>query len=122
VTNQAGVAKGFYSEAAIVKFHEEMQAALFEIGAHIDAFEWCPHHPDGVVAEYRKTCERRKPGKGMLADLMAAWPVDSSRSLMIGDAESDMNTAAAAGIKGMRYGGGSLLALLKRELGEPGGT
>lgn len=122
VTNQAGVAKGFYPEAAILLFHDAMQASLFEIGAHIDAFEWCPHHPDGVVAEYRKTCERRKPGKRMLAGLMEVWPVDSTLSLMIGDAESDMNAAAAAGIKGVRYRGGSLLALLKRELGEPGGT
>lgn len=121
VTNQAGVAKGFYPEAAIVRFHEAMQRSLFEIGAHIDAFEWCPHHPDGVVAGYRKQCERRKPGKGMLADLVAAWPVDMSRSLMIGDADSDMDAASAAGIKGVRYRGGSLLALLKRELDEPGG-
>lgn len=122
VTNQAGVAKGFYPESAIVQFHDAMQASLFEIGGHIDAFEWCPHHPEGVVAEYRRQCERRKPGTAMLADLMAAWPVDLSRSLMIGDAESDMKAASAAGIKGMRYSGGSLLALLKCEFEEVGGT
>lgn len=121
-TNQAGVAKGFYPESAIVQFHDAMQASLFEIGGHIDAFEWCPHHPDGVIAEYRKQCERRKPGNAMLADLMTAWPVDLSRSIMIGDAESDMHAASAAGIKGVRYSGGSLLALLKREIEEVGGT
>ena len=122
VTNQAGVAKGFYPESAIVQFHDAMQASLFEIGGHIDACEWCPHHPDGVIAEYRKQCERRKPGNAMLADLMTAWPVDLSRSIMVGDVESDMHAASAAGIKGVRYSGGSLLALLKREIEEVGGT
>lgn len=121
VTNQAGVAKGFYPESAVVQFHDAMQASLFEIGGHIDAFEWCPHHPDGVVAEYRTQCERRKPGKAMFADLMAAWPVDVSHSLMIGDAESDMKAASAAGIKGVRYSGDSLLALLQHEFEKLGG-
>ena len=65
---------------------------------------------------------KQKTAYEMLADLMTAWPVDLSRSIMIGDAESDMRAASAAGIKGVRYSGGSLLALLKREIEEVGGT
>lgn len=120
VTNQAGVARGLYPESAVVTFHRAMQASLFELGAHIDALEWCPHHTDGQVPEYRKTCPRRKPGGGMLEDLIGSWPVDVSNSLMIGDAESDMAAAAAVGIQGIKYAGGSLVDLLSQKIDKIG--
>lgn len=116
VTNQSGVARGYYSEEAIVGFHQAMQDALKAAGARIDAFEWCPHHVDGTVPRYRVACRRRKPETGMLDDLIAAWPVDVGHSLMIGDSDADMVSARAAGIRGVRYSGGSLLDLLASEL------
>ncbi|WP_273689722.1 HAD-IIIA family hydrolase [Ketogulonicigenium vulgare] len=112
VTNQAGVARGFYDEDAVRQFHDAMQADLAQIGAHIDALEWCPHHVDATVEAYRKDCPRRKPAPGMINDLLAFWPVDMARSLMIGDAETDMAAAKAAGIAGVHYKGGSLHALV----------
>jgi histidinol-phosphate phosphatase family protein len=109
VTNQAGVARGLYDESDIVAFHAEMQAQLYQIGAHIDAFEWCPFHVDATVAAYRQDSRRRKPAPGMIEDLVAIWPVDMSRSFLIGDSPDDMKAAEAAGLVGIRYTGGSLL-------------
>ncbi|OJU20306.1 MAG: hypothetical protein BGN89_17520 [Alphaproteobacteria bacterium 64-6] len=116
VTNQAGVARGLYDERAIAAFHGAMQEQLFDFGAHIDAIEWCPHHIDGVVEAYRKQCGCRKPLPGMINNLLGAWPVDRTRSLFIGDAETDMQAAGAAGIRAFRYEGGSLLNLLQKAI------
>ncbi len=116
VTNQAGVARGFYGEAAVRALHAFMQDDLAEAGAHIDAFEYCPHHPEGTVAEYRKACDRRKPGPGMIRDLLEAWPVDKARSILIGDKPHDMAAAQAAGIQGHQFAGGNLLDFTARLL------
>jgi D-glycero-D-manno-heptose 1,7-bisphosphate phosphatase len=114
VTNQAGVAHGYYDVTAVEAFHAAMQADLFAIGAHVDAFEWCPFHPEGRVSKWRAYSRRRKPEPGMIEDLLAEWPVDRSRSLMIGDQESDMSAAATAGVRGVLYRGGSLVELLQQ--------
>nr|WP_246548182.1 HAD-IIIA family hydrolase [Ancylobacter oerskovii] len=116
VTNQAGVARGRYDEAAVLAFHRAMQGQLADIGGHIDALEYCPHHVEGTVEAYRRDCRRRKPGPGMIEDLLAAWPVDAARSVMLGDTEADMQAAAAAGIRGVRYQGGSVLDLLRQSI------
>ena len=118
VTNQAGVARGLYDEAAIVAFHQAMQADLWAIGAHMDGFESCPHHPDfGRDGSAPVDCRRRKPGPGMILDLMARWTIDPARSLLIGDRESDVAAASAAGIAGHLYETGSVDDLLARALG-----
>src|SRR4029078_9277410 len=62
VTNQAGVAHGYYEEGAIHELHGWMSQRFAEQGAHVDEFEYCPHHPEGRVERYRKVCDRRKPG------------------------------------------------------------
>jgi histidinol-phosphate phosphatase family protein len=116
VTNQAGVARGLFDESDIVAFHAEMQAQLYQIGAHIDAFEWCPFHVDGTVAAYRQDSRRRKPSPGMIEDLVDVWPVDMSRSLLIGDSPDDMKAAEAAGLVGIRYTGGSLLEQIRAKI------
>lgn len=116
VTNQAGVARGYYDERAVLEFHRAMQRSLFEIGAHIDAIEWCPHHPQGVRDGFAKSCRRRKPEPGMLLDLMSAWPVDRQRSLMVGDTDSDLAAGIAAGVAVERYSGGPLLPLVREAL------
>lgn len=116
ITNQAGIARGLYDESAILGFHAAMQASLFEIGGHIDALEFCPHHPEGVVSAFAKPCRRRKPAPGMIEDLAASWPVDLGRSLLIGNAENDLRAAKAAGIRGLLYSGGRLIDLLQNQL------
>ena len=115
-TNQAGVARGLYGEAEVEALHAWMQGELARAGARIDAFAYCPHHPDGTVDRYRTACERRKPGPGMIRDLLAAHDADPERSLMIGDRDSDMAAAKAAGVEGLLFTGGSLLEALQPHL------
>jgi len=112
VTNQAGVAKGFYPEAQVGVMHEWMAGELAAAGAHVDAWEYCPNHPEAVIAQYRIDCTRRKPKPGMLTDLLARWPVDQSRSFLIGDRDTDMAAAEAAGLPGYRFPGGNLNTFL----------
>ncbi len=112
VTNQSGVARGYYDEEAVRAFHAEMQRQLLALGAHIDAFEFCPHHPEGTVARYARSCECRKPTAGMIEQLLRRWPVRREGSILIGDRLSDIKAAEAAGIEGRLYRGGDLRQML----------
>lgn len=109
VTNQAGIARGYYDEAHVHELHRWMAERLAEAGARIDAFEYCPHHPEGAREEYRGPCACRKPEAGMIRSLMERFPVDPARSFMIGDRETDVAAAKAAGIPGHLFPGGNLL-------------
>ncbi len=73
VTNQAGIGKGLYSEEDMHALHDHMRRELAAIGAHIDDIRFCPDHPDAVLPQYRKESDWRKPGPGMLLDLMKHW-------------------------------------------------
>jgi D,D-heptose 1,7-bisphosphate phosphatase len=112
VTNQAGIARGYYEEAAMHALHDFMQQELAAAGAHIDAFEYCPHHPEGTRPGYDKTCDRRKPGPGMIRDLLKDWSIDAGRSLLVGDMPHDVAAAQAAGISGHQFPGGDLLGFV----------
>src|SRR5665213_1882975 len=103
VTNQSGVARGFYSEAAIDQVHMHMQDILKAEGAHIDAFYYCPHHPEGSVKEFAIQCRCRKPGPGMLEQAALDWPIDLGRSFLIGDRDLDLAAAAAFQIRGVKF-------------------
>ena len=116
VTNQAGVARGYYDETAVRRFHKQMELELAGKAAHVDEFRYCPFHPDGTVAEYRRDAECRKPKPGMITDLMRAWRIDLARSFLIGDKESDCAAAAAAGIRGYLFRGGDLSSELHRAM------
>lgn len=115
VTNQAGVAHGLYGEDDVRALHAHMQAELAAAGAHVDDFRYCPFHPQGKVEAYRRESEHRKPGPGMLRDLMTDWRVDRARSLLIGDRESDLAAAARAGVAARLFEGGDLAAFLAAE-------
>jgi D-glycero-D-manno-heptose 1,7-bisphosphate phosphatase len=103
VTNQSGVARGYYSEHHVRQLHAWMQNHLNNFGAYIDDFRFCPHHPNATLPEYRKVCTCRKPQPGMIHDLLSAWNVNPEQSLFIGDKPSDLQAAAAAGIKGYLF-------------------
>jgi D,D-heptose 1,7-bisphosphate phosphatase len=113
VTNQAGVARGYYGVEVVHELHEWMNRDLAEIGAHIDEFQYCPYHEDGVVDEFRRASDRRKPAPGMLLDCLAGWPVRAEASLLVGDRPHDLQAAAAARISGHLFEGGNLLAFVR---------
>ncbi|MET4720012.1 HAD family hydrolase [Bradyrhizobium japonicum] len=116
VTNQSGVARGFYNEAAISALHTWMAQELAEIGAHIDAFEYCPHHPEASVELYRRTCTCRKPRPGMIVNLMKRFQIEPIGSFLIGDKLTDLEAAAGAGISGYLFDGQDLEHFVKRHL------
>jgi D-glycero-D-manno-heptose 1,7-bisphosphate phosphatase len=97
-TNQSGVGRGWYTDADVRQFHKGMNAELAEQGAHIDAFYYCPHHPDAAKGEYRKVCGCRKPEPGMLKQAIAEHGIDEKQSFMIGDAGTDVAAGRCAGL------------------------
>ncbi len=102
VTNQSGVARGYYSAADVERFHDAIRSRLTTREAFIDAFYYCPYHPDGSVAPYAREHEDRKPNPGMALRAIRDWSVDIEASVMIGDKQSDMDMAARAGLPGIR--------------------
>ncbi len=112
-TNQSGVARGYYTEADVQALHTWMNAELGRTaGAHIDAFVYSPFHPDAPLPAYRKDSACRKPKPGMILELLAGYPVDPARTLLIGDKDTDLAAAKAAGVEGLLFEGGSVLAAL----------
>jgi D-glycero-D-manno-heptose 1,7-bisphosphate phosphatase len=118
VTNQSGIARGYFDEAAVKAFHAHIENELARLGARVDAFYYCPHHPEGTIKEYAIRCRCRKPGTGLLEQAARDFPVDASRSFLMGDKGIDMEAAAAFGIKGVYFDSrsGSLIDLVRREI------
>jgi D-glycero-D-manno-heptose 1,7-bisphosphate phosphatase len=114
VTNQAGIAHGYYSESHVNDLHDWMNLELRKAGAHIDSLEYSPYHPEGTVERYRRVSDLRKPGPGMINKLLSEWPVDVGRSFLVGDRPTDLEAAAAAGIRGHLFPGGNLLDFVRK--------
>lgn len=117
-TNQSGVARGLYDEAAVHRFHGAMQAELERTDAKIDAFYFCPFHPEATVeAFHHPDHPDRKPNPGMLLRALEEHGIAARDALMIGDRESDMEAARRAGVRGVLYKDGDLAALVAQALG-----
>ena len=112
VTNQAGVAHGYYSEEDIVALHDWMQEELAAKGAFIDAFYYCPYHPNARVARFRANHVDRKPNPGMILRAFSDMQIDKDHSFLIGDKDSDIKCAHSAGIRGFLFTGGNLAVFL----------
>lgn len=98
VTNQAGIARGYFTEGDLHALHEHMQRHLRAHGAHIDAFYFSPYHPEGTIPRYRRVSPCRKPGTGLLEQACTDWPIDRTRSALIGDKNSDIDAGRAFGL------------------------
>lgn len=116
VTNQSGIARGYYEEEDVCRLHDWMNAALKPRGAHLDALYYCPHLADAKRAAYRATCGCRKPAPGMVEAAIRDFSIDRKASLLIGDSARDIACAKAAGVKGIRFTGGSLMDCLQKAM------
>ena len=93
VTNQSGVARGYFTEALVKEVHNHIQDLLSKAGAYIDAFYYCPHHATEGRGQYLKTCTCRKPKPGMLLTAAESLDIDLALSCMVGDTLKDIETA-----------------------------
>jgi D-glycero-D-manno-heptose 1,7-bisphosphate phosphatase len=113
VTNQSGVARGHYNEAAVHDLLDWIGDQARIAGGTIDDARYCPYHPEATVEAYRQVHPWRKPMPGMLLDLIAQWELDPTKAVMVGDQETDLQAAEAAGVAGYLFCGGNLLHFIK---------
>ncbi len=99
VTNQSGVARGVFPETALADVEVAVRARLARVGVPLDGFYYCPHHPDGVVAEYQRACRCRKPAPGLLRRAAHERGVLLSRCWMVGDILDDVEAGRRAGCR-----------------------
>ncbi len=114
VTNQAGIAKGLYSEEQFVELMRWFVSELAIDGAQIDAVYYCPHHPTDGHRPYLVDCPCRKPKPGMLLRALEDAGVKPVHGLMIGDKQTDMQAARAAGVSGHLFSGEDLAGFVQR--------
>jgi D-glycero-D-manno-heptose 1,7-bisphosphate phosphatase len=109
-SNQSGVARGFFTTAVVDAVHARIADLLRAGGARIDAYYYCPHHPDGKVPEFARACDCRKPGTGLVTRAIAELGIDPGRSYSVGDRWLDVALARAVGARGVlvRTGYGAL--------------
>jgi D-glycero-D-manno-heptose 1,7-bisphosphate phosphatase len=101
VSNQSGLARGFFTEAVVDDVHRRMADMLAAGGARIDAYYYCPHHPDGKVPALSIVCECRKPARGLVDRAVSEFGVAPERSFVIGDRWVDIGLARIVGAKGV---------------------
>jgi D,D-heptose 1,7-bisphosphate phosphatase len=116
VTNQAGIARGYYGPGEVNTLHTWMQEQLRSIGAHFDDVRYCPHHPEGAIPELSISCGCRKPETGMLTALIERWDPLIDKSFMLGDAEKDAEAGSRVGITSKQIAGDQVLAEVRQLL------
>ena len=101
ITNQSGVARGYFSEEMLGDIHRKMEMLLSDQGAFLDGIYYCPHHPEGTVEAYRMECDCRKPAAGLLIRAAKEHSIDVSSSYLVGDKHTDIECARRAGARGI---------------------
>jgi D-glycero-D-manno-heptose 1,7-bisphosphate phosphatase len=101
ITNQSGVARGYFPESLIHDVHRRMEGLLEREGAYLDGIYYCPHHPDAGSPPYRQKCRCRKPDTGMVEEASKALNLDCSKSYVIGDRGKDLEFAYRTGARGI---------------------
>jgi histidinol-phosphate phosphatase family protein len=104
VTNQSGVARGFYGVDDVARVHQHIETYLAQYGAHVDLFLFCPYHPAGTVEAFARASEDRKPGPGMANAAASALNLDLAASWVVGDRPEDMGLARAVGASAVYLG------------------
>ncbi|WP_081859272.1 D-glycero-alpha-D-manno-heptose-1,7-bisphosphate 7-phosphatase [Desulfohalovibrio reitneri] len=112
VTNQSGIARGYYGPEELIELSRWMQDELAAAGARLDAVYACPHHPEKGRGDYGRVCSCRKPGPGLLREAMTDYPIDPTGSFLVGDSERDLEAARNAGVAGFLYEGGDVESLV----------
>jgi D-glycero-D-manno-heptose 1,7-bisphosphate phosphatase len=121
VTNQAGVARGFFDEAFVQKAHRRLAEMLEAVNLVLDGYYYCPHHPDGVIPEYTRVCHCRKPAPGMVEKAVRDLGIDIDRSFVVGDKWLDVELATNAGVRSVlvRTGYGAAVEGSQSDLSQP---
>mgnify|MGYP001277288174 CR=1 FL=1 len=105
ITNQAGIARGYFSEKEFKNFMRQFIQDLFSRGVIVDGYSFCPHHADASLLEYKKECFFRKPNPGMILKKIQENSVDLNKSILIGDKISDIKAGTLAGLKNLYFMG-----------------
>jgi D-glycero-D-manno-heptose 1,7-bisphosphate phosphatase len=101
VSNQSGIARGFFSEQTLDVIHRHLASLLAAGGARLDAYYYCPHHPDGRIAEFARACDCRKPGGALVERAVEEFGIDPGRSFVVGDRWVDVALARTVGAQGV---------------------
>lgn len=99
ITNQPGVARGYFTEETLIAINKYIQESLAKEGARIDETYYCPHHPEGIIKEYKKDCDCRKPKPGMILSAARDLDIDLKSSFVIGDRNIDVEPGKRVGCK-----------------------
>jgi len=97
ITNQAGIARGVLDEARLDEVHDRLRELLAAEGARLDGIYYCPHHPEGEISRYRRRCDCRKPGAGMLKRARDEMGIDLESSYVVGDHLRDIGAGHTVG-------------------------
>ena len=123
VTNQSGIARGYFPAELLIDVHDRMQELLAAEGAHIDGIYVCPHHPKAELASYRQDCDCRKPKTGLFTKAAAELDIDLAGSYVVGDRWSDVRSAANCGATSILvltgYGRGELAYIGPKQEAQP---
>ena len=116
VTNQSGIARGYFKLKDLYKLHNYLRSELTKFGTKVDKIFFCPYHKDGTIKKYKRNSILRKPKIGMFLKASKIWAIDKKKSFMIGDQKTDMEFAKRAKIKGYLFNQKNLYSFVEKKI------